>query len=63
MEIITLLKKHDWYYMMSDSSRVYNSGRAEAAQIAKLIKQYTKEEILSQIEDEGLKKIIIERYY
>lgn len=63
MDIIKLLKQHDWYYMMSDDRRVYDSGRREAAQILQQIKNYTKEEILSQIDDEGLKKLIIERYY
>lgn len=36
--LIDLLQKHDWYYMMSDDSRAYNSGRNEEREINGLMK-------------------------
>lgn len=63
MELIKLLKTHDWYYMMSEDRRAYEAGRKEAAEIMNQIRNYTKEEVLSQIEDEGLKSLILQRYY
>ena len=30
------LKKHDWYYLMSDDPRVYDTGLAEEIELKKL---------------------------
>jgi len=38
-ELEDSLKKHDWYYMMSDSDSVYNRGSAQMDEIHELIKQ------------------------
>ena len=34
-----LLKKHDWYYMMSDDNRAYTQGSAQQYEIRKIMKQ------------------------
>jgi hypothetical protein len=34
-----LLKKHDWYYMMSDDNRAYTQGLAQQYEIRKIMKQ------------------------
>jgi hypothetical protein len=34
-----LLKKHDWYYMMSDDNRAYTEGSAQQYEIRKIMKQ------------------------
>ena len=31
----TLMKKHDWYYMMSDDDRSWDAGKKEEAEIEK----------------------------
>lgn len=36
-ELEEALKKHDWYYMMSDSMKVFDAGEKSAKKIRKMV--------------------------
>lgn len=61
--IIKLLNNHDWYYMMSDDRKVYESGLDEANLIKKLIKDMAPEEVLPFIDSESIRQLTEQRYF
>jgi hypothetical protein len=56
-ELIELIRKHDFWYMMSDDPRVFGRGRAVQESIEKSLKNYPKEDVLNNL-PENLHKFI-----
>jgi len=48
-ELVELIKGHDFWYMMSDDSNVYNKGAEESLKIRRGLKDFPKQEVLDNL--------------